>query len=472
MPAEDRDRLFESALARHLRADAAASESVCPDTEILAAYHERMLSPEEMIVAKNHLVSCLRCQEILAQLETTQSIQDLQNNEADLVAGVGSGSNATQIVEEASNVPAATPVAHEPTSKIANVPARKNMLLRWAAPAGAIAAGLLLWIGVREFRTQPKSVMDSTQIADNRARSPRSLDVAPATPQPAENEKPELSRDEAYMTQPVTPPAAGPRDELKASRSAGSLGDRLRADKKTPSPAPMVTSKVSSAPSPATGADAGTAGGNIVAKTDQVQASSQTVEVEPEQSQLVVQQNDIKQQASGAARPAAPPPPAPAASKARREIAVTAEAAGPMVESKDANQPAVLRKAFYDPSALTSGVMAPDGKSLWRFGVGGTIAHSSDTGQTWQPQVSGVTATLTNGSAPSEKVCWIAGTAGTLLLTKDGGKHWRVITTPIAGDLGGVRATDAKHASIWEVPNHVSFETSDGGATWKQTANE
>ena len=38
MPAEDRDRLFEKALARHLRSDAAAADhSVCPDAERLAA---------------------------------------------------------------------------------------------------------------------------------------------------------------------------------------------------------------------------------------------------------------------------------------------------------------------------------------------------------------------------------------------------------------------------------------------------
>ena len=70
MPSEDRDRLFENALARHLRSDAAAAEkSACLDAEVLAAYHERLLSSEEMSAAKDHLVSCARCQEILAQLD-------------------------------------------------------------------------------------------------------------------------------------------------------------------------------------------------------------------------------------------------------------------------------------------------------------------------------------------------------------------------------------------------------------------
>jgi photosystem II stability/assembly factor-like uncharacterized protein len=83
-----------------------------------------------------------------------------------------------------------------------------------------------------------------------------------------------------------------------------------------------------------------------------------------------------------------------------------------------------------------------------------------------------VTVDLIAGSATSDKICWVVGKAGTLLLTTDGGKHWKPIASPIAGDLGGVHATDATHASIWDVPNKQSFETSDGGNTWTRIANE
>jgi photosystem II stability/assembly factor-like uncharacterized protein len=139
---------------------------------------------------------------------------------------------------------------------------------------------------------------------------------------------------------------------------------------------------------------------------------------------------------------------------------------------KDSNQPAALNKALYNLSTLTSAVMAPDGKSRWRFGASGAVMHSSDAGRNWQPQSSGVTVDLTMGSAPRDNVCWIAGAAGTLLFTKDGGKHWAVITTPIAGDLGGVRAADEKHASIWDAPHRVVYETSDGGATWTPSGGQ
>ena len=479
MPAEDRDRQFENALARQLRADA-AGDSACLDPELLAAYHERMLSPEEMIVAKGHVVSCGRCQEVLAQLEATEHVLALRNVEANsVVARTSSQPHSGQVLEEQSSLSTARPLAREPKNKIASLPDRKNSLLRWAAPAGAIAAGLLLWIGVREVRAPAKSAVQSSQIADNRPQSSGSRNGAPAAPQLAEKEKAEISRDEAYMIEPAVPPAAAPRDdELKNSRSALNLSDGLRADKKTASPSPKGLSRLAAPAVPAMGrgegagsppAGTGVAGGKIAAKTDQVQGGFQTIE--SEQSQVAVQQNEINQQAIGAARAAAPPPPA-APAREKQPAIVTAQAPAPTLEMKDSNQPAALNKAFYNLSALTSVVMAPDGKNLWRFGASGAVMHSSDAGRNWQPQSSGVTVDLTIGSAPSENVCWIAGAAGTLLFTKDGGKHWRVITTPIAGDLGGVRAADAKHASIWDAPHHVVYETSDGGASWTQSSSQ
>ncbi|HXY24280.1 MAG TPA: hypothetical protein VEI73_06490, partial [Candidatus Acidoferrum sp.] len=86
MAPEDRDRMFEKALSRHLRSVAgsptaadfssvpSSPSSSCLDPEMLAAYHERSLLPEEMNSAKEHIVGCAHCQAILAQLELTDSI--------------------------------------------------------------------------------------------------------------------------------------------------------------------------------------------------------------------------------------------------------------------------------------------------------------------------------------------------------------------------------------------------------------
>ena len=117
-------------------------------------------------------------------------------------------------------------------------------------------------------------------------------------------------------------------------------------------------------------------------------------------------------------------------------------------------------------------IATPDKRHGWRVGPAGKIERSSDAGNSWKTQKSGVTADLLTGSAPSQKVCWISGKAGTLLLTTDGGKHWKQLATPISEDLGGVRALDAQHAFIWDVSRAKTFETSDGGLTWTLVANQ
>ena len=141
-------------------------------------------------------------------------------------------------------------------------------------------------------------------------------------------------------------------------------------------------------------------------------------------------------------------------------------------KKKEADLPAMSRNELSILELAPSGMTAQNGNSIWRFGEHGAIAHSGDGGKTWKPQVAAVAATLISGSAPAKNICWIAGAAGTLLRTTDGGKHWQLIITPIAGDLGGVLASDGKHAHIWDAAHRETFQTSNGGKTWeKKTAD-
>ena len=85
MAPDERDRSFDKALARHLRADSFLQDSAspsprdfgragkCPGPETLAAYHERSLLPEEMNPWKEHIVGCANCQTILSHLEAKLS---------------------------------------------------------------------------------------------------------------------------------------------------------------------------------------------------------------------------------------------------------------------------------------------------------------------------------------------------------------------------------------------------------------
>jgi photosystem II stability/assembly factor-like uncharacterized protein len=190
------------------------------------------------------------------------------------------------------------------------------------------------------------------------------------------------------------------------------------------------------------------------------------------------QSSSAKSDALVAATPGpVPPPPSrdqnrpPAGAGDSSLKGKTAEVSSAEMTGTEAFKAPVLSRAVSKIS-LDIRIAAPGGNKIWSVGPGGQIIHSTDAGRTWLLQISGVAANLIGGSAPSDKVCWIAGAAGTLLRTTDSGLHWQGIRTPIAGDLGGVHASDAQHASIWDAANHVSYETSDGGRTWKQSANE
>lgn len=572
---EDRDQLFEQALVRHLRAGGAA-ESVCLDPETLAAYHERMLSPEEVVSAKSHIVSCAHCQQVLAQLEATETLNEVHDTEqADVPTLVAAGVSVEAHPKPVS-LASKSLAPREASSKVVAIPRKKYFSLRWAAPAGAVAAVLLLWIGFRESAMKSVAPASSVQVAENRQQAPaspakeESKDLAP----PKEMEKQKAGGPSADRLNEATrslPPAAAPslRDEKKDYAVAGKLeaqDKRLTPDREyraqtRPGMAggPSAAAAQAQANNALQRADQGVVGG-AAQMAEAAPAPTDLDRVEPQKNQPAMAARSAR--ANGLAKPIpAPPPPAPKSISSRLRGTVTdpsgAAVAGASVELKSANgapvaststdgsgtyfltdvapgnyqlelqspgfktgsltgvniaagenvvngrlevgtssetvevtaQPVVVTSQAAEMTAAperkgrnlqalllaSSGlqtVSSPDGKAVWKFGETGQILHSANAGKDWTAQVSGVSAKLLAASAPSTKVCWIAGAAGTLLLTSDGGKHWQRVAVPIAGDLGGVHAPDAKHASIWDASNRQSYETSDGGKTWKQTANE
>jgi hypothetical protein len=495
MPSDDRDRRFEKALARHLRGAADGGDSACPDAETLAAYHEGVLSAEETSAANKHFAWCLRCREILAQLE----VHELRNQEDELVAGgAASRPQNGEVYGEASapNVAPRTQKENEP--RVAHFPTKKTRLLRWAAPAGAIAAGLLLYVGLRHFRSPARHAESATQIAENREDNAGTRDsyVAPAAPQKVPPAPPPAAAKqnhddlaaEVSRQQTAKPATRVLLDELESlRRQAEPLKDSKSEKKSAPPPAPMA------------GGNANTAltGGRIsavqqpkdlandLAKTKSGVAADKSAvagslenERDAEQRQALQSQTGVATGAPAASPSSPVPPPPPPASASQQ---VTVAAAAPEVATRttevttrnkeEANLPARSGKVI-DLATLPSGMVAANGKSIWRFGERGAIVHSGDGGKTWKSQEVPVTATLTGGSAPAKNICWIAGARGTLLRTTDGGKHWQLIITPIAGDLGGVLASDGKHATIWDVPRQATYQTSNGGKTWEKKTAE
>ena len=486
MPADDRDPKFEGALAHHLRGDSAAA---CPDAETLAAYHERSLSLEEMAHWKQHISGCAACQETLALVETTEK-QLAENWEdkqvpvleaaAQLPASVRSAGRSQEAArEEASGTPGG-PV------EIAR-PRRRPALLRWAIPVGAVAAGVLVWIGIHEQRALQSSKSDAVQVAKHfpaPAPAPeQKLNEAPQTAQsPMERDDRQVQLDEkgsrgraenSGASQLVSPqvstarPQAHAKDAEESKKEAGGRAADALAynDKIAPAPpppparglqppkAPTSTTEsvdvsagaLPAAPEPSGKATDRVTGGAVGGAAGTGMASG-TGAVESKSEARAKQKTPTKQQAAN-----------------DLDTATSA-----MMMKQGLNGRNVTSLGALAP--LPAVILTPDHRVWWRLGPGGTLELTTDGGKTWKLVNVGVDVELTAGSAPSSKVCWIAGKAGTLVRTTDRGTHWEALTTPISGDLGGVRATDAKHASIWDAERKQSFGTSDGGASWKQTA--
>src|SRR5438034_5553905 len=74
--AAEEDRKFDAVLGGFLVGGlrVPAGNLHCPESDVLAAYHERSLLPEEMNPWKEHIVGCARCQAVLAELGATDSL--------------------------------------------------------------------------------------------------------------------------------------------------------------------------------------------------------------------------------------------------------------------------------------------------------------------------------------------------------------------------------------------------------------
>ena len=498
MPSDDRDQQFDRALARHLRS--ASPDAACPDAEVLAAYHERSLSFEEMARWKAHIASCLRCQETLALLEETDSVAandwekervpaGLQANRS-MPAGKNIGGKKTpREMLAASAVPA--PVTMSSAAKAAEKPGRR---VPWsiAVPAGALAAGLLVWAALHVGTNFLMKKDANVQVAENRQTLPPVSSTAPQTLKAAPRDEGAHSLQPGIRTDRKTSPALtspalpahapttsrlvvpGPAEKESGASQQDNLGqldveksaESLRARAGTPSGIVAGKRAVAAAPAPpkAVGAHGG---GPLVA--NQMQNQMQNQNMTQNANQASTQSADL----AGNPPLAGEKKDAQAAQKQKGEApALYSTTGGVEVSAAEAPFTGRASSALRLRNGNIITITAPNRNQAWRIGPAGRLEHSTDTGRSWNPQTSGVTADLLAGSAPSDRVCWIAGKAGTLLLTTDGGNHWKRIASPIADDLGGVRALDAQHAAIWDVPNSRSFETTDGGLTWKLLASQ
>ena len=471
MAPEDRDRNFDKAIARHLRSTAASSDSAkqaagtpslrdaCPDAETLAAYHERALLPDELNSWKEHIVACAHCQELLAHLELTDDIPLHAAEEQEVFARADA--QDAPYVQKIETV--ARPAAREGrrASRLTH-----GVRWRWIAPAGAIAACLLVWIALHE-NERPFPSSNEVKIAKNQEPAgslpPASTRGTAASPEVQRSPSKPSSTADTLSSYSKLPDSRGLRkqqtDESKTrgALAAPSLGreESRRKDAERDADAYLFRDEKKA------DLDDKVVGGMVrekaleTKKERETQANARTPAPAQEQN-LQAQNQNIS-----------PKVPGPAPLGQAKNVAKSKAAPSPA--------PAAEAASGYAASAATETVMvsdsrliaAPGSAFVWRPGRAGLIEFSPDGGRSWMRQPSGVLVDLLTGSATSERVCWIVGRAGAILLTTDGGAHWKLLSSPLKEDLGGIRAADALHAAIWNARGTKYFATGDGGLTWE-----
>jgi len=493
MALEDRERNFEKALKRELRANGAGGLD-CPDSETLAAYHERMLSPEEMTAQKTHIAACPRCQEILAILEVTEAVP--------------SGAEDTEKV--LAKTPELAGLRAKSTS-LREMPKRK-LYMRWALPAGAIAAGLLVWIVINSSR--PAIMMkQSTQVtvAENREQKEATASAAkPAAPAASSQMSDKLAENKRITTKQESDAFATGRLAKSQGKTQDETMSRGRASAVAPrayGPGPRQMQN-----------QANQAQNQMLYRTQndsQIVAQDHATEFDrmvgapvAGKNAAALEQNAPRrnEQATKAA-PTPPPPqaPSPAAAagaaggradtdaNAKREqnkdqkAGVIAQAPGARAEAQNApgeekagDSAAASFKKLKETQSLgmvagnlrdvsANGlqfIQTPDAKVLWFFTAAGTVFRSEDGGKTIHLQKIGEGIKFIAGSAPDAKTCWLLAQGNVVFRTADSGKHWWKGSTPKGVEFSTVVATDAEHAAISALNGAVTVTTADGGTTW------
>src|SRR5215472_8232229 len=473
--AAEEDKKFDAVLGGFLADDlrGRAGRLHCPDLDVLAAYHERSLLPEEMNSWKEHIVGCAHCQAILAELEATDSIP-LEAAEKEEVLVMQPAAMAAAPADR-------TAARAEPSEESRVVRMSRRVRWQWLAPAGALAAGLLVWVAWHENQ-RPNLPSAENKIAKVEPSTPPL--PAPRQQSPTSSASDEIAKlsenSEAIRGYALEKKASPPenlkqRDQLNsraAAPAAKIAAPGLPADKKggvrqdadrerSELDSLTAANRAQNQPALETKTGAGAAG---------ALAESVEVQTQPANNQVA---NQLQNQNQANAQKVHGPNPSGQAEQAKKSKseshAFTSRAgvkAPSAVPRAAANKDVDVSLRLLAGSSDLNLISARGTKTLWRIGPAGFIVFSNDGGATWAPQKSNVSVELTAGSTPSDKVCWIVGRAGTILLTVDSGAHWTILHSPLGEDLAGVRATDALHAAIWSSVSPAAFATADGGVTW------
>lgn len=531
MALEDRERNFEKALERQLRANAGAGLD-CPDAETLAAYHDRMLSAQEMVSLKSHIAACPNCQDILATLEVTEAIpvqtKDSEKSFADEAPAGPAAAHASPVISAADR-DAARAAKSSPVREVVREMPKPKSYLRWVAPAGAIAAGLLIWVAINANRPSQKMANQASapvEVAENRkATEPeREPKLADRVTEPkgsleetlrAENEVhrqvgglPETDKELRLERSRVSPnsayqhgPAMTQNQVQNQIQNNGNLDQSEAYEYRMPSPpatqraispqknAPAAAAKsqvtAAAAPSPApvaSGSGAGNGVGDAAGeRKDQANAATETVEVtgsapaasfDQKKNKVATQETDklaVNNRSVQETAQLESGVEANAASVTASKEKQAAEAGRAQLKKEEAvfQAGAGVSVALRDADAFwLSVVRTTNAKVFWVISREGEVFRSEDGGKSSRKQEIPAGIKAIAGSATDAKVCWILAEKSIAVRTADGGKHWASVNVSASSVLTTIAAQDAMHAVVSDASGKTSYSTSDGGSTW------
>lgn len=418
---------FEAALKRELQNAPASNAADCPAPEILAAYYDRTLSRSERARFDAHLVSCVRCQSMMASIARANETER----------------SSPQV---------------EPTRGL-------FWVTRLLAPVAVVAVVIAIAIGIRTREQRAPEVIALASPAVS-----AKLELAErAAPPPREV----ASQSRLAPQVPSAPPAAA----VEESQTAKILAPHRKrsAEKSVPPPAANSTSlqdeSASSSPAPpqnaaapiarevrapsATAGSAFSSASKMMAKAPVTAgelpqaAPSERKEIAEEKSESPLTANSTSMRAE------APSTVQRQNAQMASEMPATSAAAGSALSGTTTMKTTAQR---------INQVSSPDGSVAWQFGAGGAIMRSGNSSP-WLALRSGVTTDLLAASAPSNDVCWMVGKSGTIVRTLDSGVHWQLIKPPSRENFTAIAATDSNNATVI-ASNGQRFTTHDGGVTW------
>ena len=508
---EIRDRRGEEALARRvgdaLDQLAPRDAGECPDAELIAAYHEKSLQPDEIARWESHIANCGRCRKILAVLaagvETPLAEKEVAHL-GELVAAARAPSAA-----------AARPIRITRPNRLA-------WRTRWLAPALGVAAVLAVWFAMRPpWRTSHQSP-SGTLIAQAPKNEPPQSPVTPAMDQSSKvtpKKIPETAA-EALKDRPATsaqssnPPAdALAENPLDSGRAIGGAARRasdaektLRDEKKEKAESTSSTGSGAPAGEFGTAASAPRAlappraktalalpreaqvqtAGNGVPVTTPPSATTQSVEVTGV-APLVSTTGNAKGDVTGNApaldkqAPTAtgeavdktpPPPPAPPAPAARpSEPLAQAQAKAQIEAGQEAPQVTASPQSTAQSVMVTGAapVVETENSTLGKIVDNArNVADLPMNGRNFQNllKLGAIGETAVQVKTPSGTVFWRAGKGGNIQRSTDAGRNWIVQPSPLREEwLAGAAISDTV---CWLVGRDGAIARTTDGNHWKK----